>query len=103
LTFSTENNPGIVQNSISSNQSVTVLGQEQTFHKFDVHSFSILPLILVFTVLFMLEQSKNLYRHILLEILLPPPRGEQGADYSSSSSRYGVNSSTSVETPVHGG
>jgi hypothetical protein len=79
-----------------------VLGQEQTFHKFDVHSFSIWPLLLVFTVLFMLEQLKNLCRHILLEILLPPPRGEQGADYSSSS-RYGVNSSTSVETPVHGG
>jgi hypothetical protein len=29
----------------------------------------------------MLEQLKNLYRHILLEILLPPPRGEQGEDY----------------------
>jgi hypothetical protein len=47
-----ENNPGIVQNSISSNQSVTVLGQEQTFHKFDVHSFSILPLILVFSAFY---------------------------------------------------
>jgi hypothetical protein len=70
--------------SLEANQSVTVLGQEQTFHKFDVHSFSILPLILVYTMLFMLEQLKNLYRHILLEILLPPPRGEQGADYSSS-------------------
>ena len=81
MTCSTENHPGIVQDSISSNQSVTVLGQEQTFHRLDVHSFSILPLILVFTVFFMLEQLKNLYRHILLEILLPPPRGEQGEDY----------------------
>ena len=93
MTCSTENNPGIVQDSISSNQSVTVLGQEQTFHKFDVHSFSILPLILVLTVLFMLEQLKNLYRHILLEILFPPPRGEQGADYCLANGRGAIKNS----------
>ena len=79
-----------MQDSFSSNQSVTVLGQEQTFHKFDVHSFSILSLILVCIVRFMLEQLKNLYRHILLEILIPPLRGEQGADYCLANGRGAI-------------
>ena len=38
----------------------------------------------------MLEQLKNLYRHILLEILIPPLRGEQGADYCLANGRGAI-------------
>jgi hypothetical protein len=44
-----------------------VLGQEQTFHKFDVHRFSILPLILVFSA-FYVRTIKELILILLIHI-----------------------------------
>lgn len=71
----------------------SVLGQEQTFHKFDVHSFSID--IGFYSAVYAKTIKELIYRHIPPEILLPLPHGhdEQWADYCLANGRGTIKNS----------